>query len=73
MSLDINALKEAAKLVIRTAILAGLTALIGWLTTYVSSFDPTTLQFVIGTAVLAALDKYIHEAQNIKANGIVRF
>lgn len=67
-----QAIIEAVKEVGRLAFLGALAAVVLWLQQKAGS-DPTTLQFIIYTAVGRFLDKYIHANSNIKANGIAPF
>lgn len=62
-----KALKEAAKFALRMTIFA-LPILINWLTE-----ANYTEWATIATAVLALLDKFIHENKNIETTGIVPF
>ena len=65
----IEAIKEAARL----AFFAALAALVAWATDKLGALDPTSLQVVIGTAVLRIIDKFVHENKDIKAKGIAPF
>lgn len=73
MKYNKEAIIKTAKEVGRIVFFGGLTALALWVGTLVSSFDPTSLQFIIGTVIGRALDKYIHENEEIKANGVAPF
>ena len=67
-----QAIIEAVKEVARIMLFAALTALVGWIGTKITEFDPTSLYYVIGTVVLRALDKFVHKSE-IAANGIAPF
>lgn len=73
MTINKEAIIQAIKEVGRLAFFAALGAIVLWLSTLVSNYDPTSLQVVILTAVGRFLDKYIHENEDIKANGIAPF
>lgn len=65
----IEALKEAG----RIAFFAAIAAVVGWVTTKVSSLDPNSTFYIIATVLLRLVDKYIHQNDNIKAEGISPF
>lgn len=68
-----QAIIEAAKEVGRLALFAALTAVVGWAGQQVNAFDPTTLQYVLGTAALRFVDKYLHKSPDTKLNGVAPF
>lgn len=68
-----QALLETVKEVARIAVFGALAALVTWLTSKVATFDPTTVQYIIGTVILRAADKYIHNDPTTKAKGILPF
>ena len=70
--MDKQAIIETLKEVGRIVFFAALTALVGWIGTKITEFDPTSLYYVIGTVVLRALDKYVHKA-DVSSNGIAPF
>lgn len=67
-----QAIIEGLKEVGRLAFFAAITAVLGWLTTKVSSLDPTSIYYIVGTVLLRFLDKVIHKS-DIKAAGIAPF
>lgn len=71
--MDKKAILEAVKEVGRLVFFAGLTAVIGWATTKISSFDPTSTYYIVGTMVLRFLDKYIHDSETTERSGIAPF
>lgn len=64
---------EAIKEVARMAVLAGISAAIGWGVTQLGSFEPSSVYVVVGLPVLRAIDKWLHENKDVKANGLVPF
>lgn len=68
-----RALWEALKEGGRLAFFAGLTALVAWGSQQLQLLDPTSYFYVIGTLVLRLADKFIHENEEVKANGIAPF
>lgn len=62
----IEAVKEAARL----AILAAIAAVLLYVGDLVNALDPTSLQYMIGTALLRIADRYVHKNPEIPANGI---
>lgn len=68
-----QAIIEAVKEVGRLAFFAALTAVLGWATTKVSSLDPSSVYYIVGTLVLRAVDKYLHTNPDTKATGIAPF
>lgn len=62
----IEAVKEAARL----AVLAAIAAVLLYLGELVNVLDPTSLQYMIGTALLRIADRYVHKNPDIKATGI---
>ncbi len=65
-----QAVLETLKEAFRIAFFAALTALAAWATNKLAGFDPTSIYYIGGTILLRLLDKYIHENENIKSNGI---
>ena len=70
---DKEAVMEALKELGRIAFLGAVTAGVGWFTALVSSLDPTSAQFIVGTALLKVMDKFVHKSKKIKANGVAPF
>lgn len=68
-----EAILEAVKEVGRLAFFAALTAVLGWASTKVSSFDPTSTYYIVGTVLLRLVDKYVHASPDIDRNGIAPF
>lgn len=68
-----QAIIETAKEVARIALLAAVTAVVGWVSTKVSSFDPTSVYYIVGTVLLRAVDKYVHVSPDTTKNGITGF
>lgn len=68
-----EAIFEAFKEVARIAVFAAITAIIGWATMKLSSYDPTSEFYIIGTTLLRAIDKYIHERKDVPLKGITPF
>lgn len=64
---------EMAKEAGRIALFAAATALLGYFAQAITSLDPNSLYYVLGTVVLRLADKYIHEKQSINANGLAPF
>lgn len=71
--MNANAFYEALKEGGRLAVLAGVAALIAYLTQWLGMQDQTDLIVIVGTLVLRAADKYVNKNENINANGIVPF
>ncbi len=65
----IESLKEAGRL----AFFAALTALVGWATQQLTNLDPSTTYYIVGTALLRIVDRFIHTNEDIKATGISPF
>lgn len=65
-----TAVIEAIKEVARIAFFAAVAAVISYATTRLADLDPNSVYAVVGTVILRAVDKYIHENQNISAGGI---
>lgn len=65
----VEAIKEAG----RIAFFAAVTALVAWASDKLAGLDPTSMTVVIGTVVLRVVDKFVHENNDIKANGIAPF
>lgn len=59
---------EAVKEVARLAVLAAIGAVIAWL----SDLDQTTTVMIV-TAVLRAVDKWIHKSEETELNGLLPF
>lgn len=68
-----KAIVEAVKEVARLAAFAAISAAATWVASKVATFDPTTVQYIIGTAVLRFVDKYIHNDTGTKAKGLLPF
>lgn len=73
MNIDRQAIIEAVKEVGRLAFFAAATAVVAWATERLGMLDPSSVFYVAGTFVLRYVDKYIHEAKAIKANGLAPF
>lgn len=71
--MDKKAVWEAVKEVARLAFFAAAAAVVAWATTKLTALDPNSTFVVIGTAVLRFVDKWIHESENTKANGLAPF
>jgi len=71
--MDKKAIVDAVKEVGRLAFFAALTAIIGWATTKISSFDPSSTYYIVGTVILRFVDKYIHVSDTTVRNGIAPF
>ena len=71
--IDRVAVKEMLKEVARIAFLAAVTAVLGWVGQQVANLDPSSTYYIVGTLVLRALDKYVHNASNLKSGGIAPF
>lgn len=65
----ISAAKEAG----RIFFLAGVSAVIAWGTTQLTSLDPSSTWVVVATLALKVADKYVHDNDNMKANGVAPF
>lgn len=65
-----KAIIESAKEVLRIAFFGAVTAVLGYASTKVASLDPSSAYYIVGTILLRAIDKYIHENKNIGSNGI---
>ena len=65
----VSALKEAARL----AVLAAISAAVSYLLQFFGAQDQTNVVVLAGTLALRTVDKYIHEDQSIKANGLLPF
>lgn len=70
MSIDKKAIVELVKEGLRIAFLAALAAVILWAQSLLTGLDPNSITFLVATYVLKLADKWVHENQNIKANGI---
>ena len=71
--MDRKAIIEAVKEVGRLAFFAALTAVIGWVSTKISSFDPSSTYYIVGTVLLRLVDKYIHVSDTTERNGVSPF
>jgi len=67
-----DAIKESAKLIIRLAILAGVSAFVASVTESVSNLPQNQVTVILGF-VLAGVDKWIHERKDIPLKGIIPF
>ena len=67
-----QALKEAVKEVLRIALFAAVTAVVGWASQELAGLDPSSTFYVVGTLVLRLVDKYIHKLDS-PAKGIAPF
>lgn len=65
----ISAAKEAG----RIFFFAGVSAIIAWGTTRLTSLDPTSTWVVVATLALKVADKFVHDNNNMKANGVAPF
>lgn len=65
----ISAVKEGG----RIFFLAGLVALGQWIASKISGYDPSSTGFIVGTLVVKMLDKYVHDNDNMNANGVAPF
>ena len=61
---------EGIKQVARVIFLAAVTALAGWIAQKVSSLDPGSAEYIVGTLVLLFIDKVVHVSDKTKLNGI---
>lgn len=68
-----QAIWEATKEVVRLALFATASAVVAWATTKLTSLDPSSVQVMVGTVVLRFVDKWIHENQATKLNGLAPF
>lgn len=68
--IDKKALVELVKEGLRIAFLAALAAVVLWAQSLLTGLDPNSVTFLVATYVLKLADKWVHENQNIKANGI---
>lgn len=68
--MDTKAIVEAAKEALRIAFFAALTALVAWGTQSLTSVDPSSTFYIVGTVALRLADKFVHENKDIKVNGI---
>lgn len=68
-----QAVIEMVKEGLRLAVFAALAALVAFATDKLSGLDPTSLQVVVGTAVLRLVDKYIHENKDSNKQGLLPF
>lgn len=68
-----KAIEETLREVLRIALFGAVAALISWGTTKVAGLDPNSVYAIVGTVVLRAADKYIHEDKGIQAQGLVKF
>lgn len=73
MSYNKKAIIEALKELARLALFGALSAVVLWLGDAVNALDPTSLQFMIGTALWRIADKFVHENKNIDRQGIAPF
>lgn len=73
MSINATAIWEAVKEVLRLALFAAVSAGVAWATTKLTALDPTNVYVIVGTIVLRFVDKWIHENENVKANGLAPF
>lgn len=69
-NIDKKALVELLKEGLRIAFLAALAAVILWAQSLLTGLDPNSITYVVATYVLKLADKWVHENENIKANGI---
>lgn len=68
-----KAIIEAVKEVSRIALLAAVTAVLGYATTKVSTLEPSSAYYIVGTLILRAVDKYVHVTPTIDKQGITGF
>lgn len=57
----------------RIFFLAGVSAIVAWGTTQLTALDPTSTWVVVGTLVLKVADKFVHDNDKMKANGVAPF
>lgn len=71
--IDWNAASESTKLLLRLLVFVIIPPVIAYLLESINLLDiPEFYQGLISVALIA-VDKYIHEAKNIEARGLVRF
>lgn len=68
--MDRKAVLESIKEVLRLAFFAAVAAAVAWVTTKLSTLDPSSTWVIVGTVVLRLVDKYIHVSPNTKLTGI---
>lgn len=68
--MDMKAIVSMIKEGLRIAFFAGVSALVAWATTKLSSANPTSTFVIAGTIVLKLIDQYVHKSDSIKLNGI---
>jgi hypothetical protein len=68
-----KAIIEAVKEIARLAVFGAIGAVLTWATSKVGSFDPTSIQYLVVTAVIRFVDKWVHANENIKAKGLLPF
>jgi hypothetical protein len=69
-NVDKKAIVELIKEGLRIAFLAALAAVVLWAQSLITGLDPNSVTYFVATYVLKLADKWVHENQNIKANGI---
>lgn len=73
MKVNIKAIVEAIKEIARLAVLAAVSAVLYYGATQLGNLPADNLYALVGAGVLRALDKYVHENENIRAKGLVPF
>lgn len=68
-----EAIIAAAKELGRVVLFAAITAAIGWFTQLVTTLDPGSTYYIVGTVLLRLVDKYVHANPNINAQGVAPF
>ena len=69
----IQATIEAIKELSRLAFFAALAAVAGYLTTRLTAYEPTSLYYIILTALLRVIDRFIHTNSATRINGLAPF
>lgn len=73
MTFNKEAIIKTAKEVGRIAFFGALSALGLYVASLLTTLNPSDLQFIILTVVGRAIDKYVHENEDIDANGVAPF
>lgn len=68
-----KAVIEAVKEVGRLVFFGAIAIVVAWGQSKLTGVDPDSVVFLVGTLVLRFLDKFVHENEDIKANGLSGF
>ncbi len=61
---------DTAKELFRVVLFAGVSVVVAWGTTKLTTLDPTSVWVIVGTVVLRMVDKWVHTNDKVKLNGL---